>query len=108
MPNSMMEESKQIIIADNQSSCPNDLTAFTTVPCAYASLLGDGHPISIEKAHCLNAKDVIKLNKCGDGWAAIITNGSNCICSEVGILLFAKDAILGIQLLVSMQINSIC
>ncbi|KAM1350409.1 hypothetical protein ACFX2F_004364 [Malus domestica] len=82
VPNSMMEESKQIIIADNQSSCPNDLTAFTTVPCVYASMLGDGHPIRIEKAHCLNAKDVIKLNKCGDGWAAVITNGSNCICSE--------------------------
>ncbi|PQQ18756.1 membrane-bound transcription factor site-2 protease homolog isoform X2 [Prunus yedoensis var. nudiflora] len=39
------------------------------------------HPSRIEKTHCLNAKNVVKLNKCGEGWAAI-TNGSNCMCSQ--------------------------
>ncbi|PRQ30241.1 putative S2P endopeptidase [Rosa chinensis] len=75
VPNPMMEESKQMLILDNQYSCPDGLTSFTTVPCAYTS-------INIEKTYCLNAKDVVKLNKCGDGWPPTITNGSNCICSQ--------------------------
>ncbi|ONI11727.1 hypothetical protein PRUPE_4G123400 [Prunus persica] len=81
VPNSMMEESKQIVIGDNQSSCPDDLTAFTPLPCDHTSILDHNHPSRIEKTHCLNAKNVVKLNKCGEGWAAI-TNGSNCICSQ--------------------------
>ena len=87
VPNPMMEESGPKLGGNNQSLCPDSLTSFTTVPCAYASISGDDHLRNSGKTYCLNAKDVIKLSKCGDGWPPTITNGSNCICSQVGIYM---------------------
>lgn len=105
VPNPMIKESKQMVIVDNQSSCPDGLTAFTTVPCAYASISGYDHLRNIEKTYCLIARDIVKLNKCGDGWPPTITNGSNCICSQVGIWMLMREAISGLLLCVSVQIN---
>ncbi|XP_004293823.1 PREDICTED: membrane-bound transcription factor site-2 protease-like [Fragaria vesca subsp. vesca] len=82
VPNPMMEECKQMLVGNNLSLCPDGLTSFTTVPCSYTSISGEDHLRNIEKTYCLDAKDVVKLNKCGDGWPPSITNDSNCICSQ--------------------------
>ncbi|KAK9989550.1 hypothetical protein SO802_029789 [Lithocarpus litseifolius] len=85
VPNIMTEDNQKIQSVGNHSACAEDLTAFETIPChdMRMSNIGgseDGHPKRRESAYCLDAKDIVKLNKCGDGWE-IITNGSNCICS---------------------------
>lgn len=85
VPNIMIADGQKIQSVVSQSACPNDLTTFETIPCLDMRMSDsgsseDGHPKRRENAHCLNAEDVVKLNKCGDGWE-IITNGSSCICS---------------------------
>lgn len=87
VPSSLMGENTKIQLADNHSFCPNELTAFVTVPCFVLSMLGesnseDSHPERRESLHCLAAKDIVKLNKCGDGWVTTVTNRSSCICSQ--------------------------
>nr|GMC57195.1 membrane-bound transcription factor site-2 protease homolog isoform X4 [Ipomoea batatas] len=32
--------------------------------------------------YCLYAKDILKLEKCGDGWAKTSDNRSSCLCSQ--------------------------
>ncbi|KAG2689428.1 hypothetical protein I3760_09G138400 [Carya illinoinensis] len=85
VPNFMTEDPKKILSVDNQSACPNDLTAFAKIPCLDMRMSDggsseDGHPKRRQDSNCMNAKDIVKLNKCGDGWATI-TNGSSCTCS---------------------------
>ncbi|XP_018817730.2 membrane-bound transcription factor site-2 protease homolog isoform X1 [Juglans regia] len=85
VPNFMTEDPEKILSVDNQSACPNDLTAFAKIPCLDMRMSDggsseDGHPKRRQDTHCMNAKDIVKLNKCGDGWATI-TNGSSCTCS---------------------------
>ena len=99
VPNIMIEDNQKIQSVGNYSACAEDLTAFETIPChdMRMSNIGgskDGHPKRRENTYCLDAKDIVKLTKCGDGWE-IITNGSSCICSLVidvwmfvGILVF--------------------
>ncbi|KAF3956203.1 hypothetical protein CMV_018647 [Castanea mollissima] len=84
VPNIMIEDNQKIQSVGNHAACAEDLTAFETIPChdMRMSNIGgseDGHPKRREH-YCLDAKDIVKLNKCGDGWE-IITNGSSCICS---------------------------
>ncbi|KAL5773793.1 hypothetical protein ACOSQ2_013717 [Xanthoceras sorbifolium] len=86
VPSSMIEESKKIQLVDNQSACPNDFFAFVTVHCFNTSMSGnvsseDGQPDKRESRYCLNAKDIVKLNKCGNGWVTPLTNESCCFCS---------------------------
>ncbi|KAJ0017770.1 hypothetical protein Pint_11683 [Pistacia integerrima] len=87
VPNSMIEESKKIQLVDSQSGCPGEFTAFVTVECSDTSTSSnvtseDGQSNKRESRHCLNAKDIVKLNKCGDGWMSTVTNQSSCICSK--------------------------
>ncbi|KAK2635077.1 hypothetical protein Ddye_029869 [Dipteronia dyeriana] len=87
VPNSVVEESKKIRLVDNQSACPDDFSAFATVHCFNTSMPGnvssdDGQPDKRESRYCLNAKDIVKLNICGNGWATPLTNESNCMCSK--------------------------
>lgn len=88
--NYMIEESKKIQLVDDQSACPNDFTAFVTGHCFDTSISvnvsskGDQLNKS-ENVYCLNAKDIVKLDKCGDGWVTSLTNGSHCVCSKVDI-----------------------
>ncbi|XP_031287834.1 membrane-bound transcription factor site-2 protease homolog isoform X2 [Pistacia vera] len=89
VPNSMIEESKKIQLVDSQSGCPGEFTAFVTVECSDTSTSSDvtsedGQSNKRESRHCLNAKDIVKLNKCGDGWMTTVTNQSSCICSKLG------------------------
>lgn len=90
IPNYTIEESKKIQLVDNQSACPSDFTAFVTVHCIDISISGnvsgaDDQLNKLENRHCLNAKDVVKLNKCGDGWLTSSTDGRSCLCSKVDI-----------------------
>lgn len=87
VPNIMIEDNQKIQSVGNHAACAEDLTAFETIPChdMRMSNIGgseDGHPKRRDSAYCLDAKDIVKLNKCGDGWE-IITNGSSCTCSLV-------------------------
>ncbi|KAH9795360.1 Membrane-bound transcription factor site-2 protease-like [Citrus sinensis] len=85
--NYMIEESKKIQLLDNQSACPNDFTAFVTVQCFDISISvnvsSEGDQLNkLENVYCLNANDIVKLKKCGDGWVTSSTNGSHCVCSK--------------------------
>lgn len=82
VPSSMLEDSR-VELVENQSPCPAHLTAFVTIPCIVASM-SDDSPNRFELAHCMNAKDVVKFQKCGD-WLTAKTNGSNCKCSQVSL-----------------------
>lgn len=86
VPTSVIEESNEMLFIENQPACPDDLTEFVAVQCFNSSKSDN---VNIEdgisqrqRRHCLNAKDVVKLNKCGDGWVTEITKGSSCLCSQ--------------------------
>lgn len=90
VPNSIIEESEKFQSVDNQYRCPDELTAFVTLECSDTSTSRNvmsevGQSNKRESKHCLNAKDIVKLNKCGDGWMTTVTNQSNCICAKVDI-----------------------
>ncbi|KAJ6347134.1 hypothetical protein OIU76_003766 [Salix suchowensis] len=86
VPTSVIEESKEMLFIENQSACPDDLTGFVAVQCFNSSksdIVSNEDGISLrQRWHCLNARDVVKLNKCGDGWVTEITKGSSCLCSQ--------------------------
>ncbi|KAF9686074.1 hypothetical protein SADUNF_Sadunf03G0120500 [Salix dunnii] len=86
VPTSVIEESNEMLFIQNESACPDDFTGFVAVQCFNSS---KSDSVSIEdgisrrkRGHCLNARDVVKLNKCGDGWVTEITKGSGCLCSQ--------------------------
>ena len=87
VPNALLEDSEKVQLADNQSVCPYDLTVFVTIYCLDLSksedVAGeDGHLERINNQLWLNTKDIVKLEKCGDGWGTVRTNGSSCMCSQ--------------------------
>ncbi|EEF29670.1 protease m50 membrane-bound transcription factor site 2 protease, putative [Ricinus communis] len=87
VPTSMIEESKKIHLADDQSACPDNLTEFVAIQCFGSSHLHDatfenGHLSRKDGMHCLDARDAVKLKRCDRGWATEITNGSSCLCSQ--------------------------
>ncbi|XP_024020158.1 membrane-bound transcription factor site-2 protease homolog [Morus notabilis] len=81
VPDSVLEENKKIKVVENQFGCPDDLAPFVAIPCPDTRLL-DGNPKRVEENHCLNAKEVVKFNKCGDGWMGAETEGGSCACSQ--------------------------
>lgn len=87
VPNALLGDSKKVEYADNQSVCPYDLTAFVKIHC-FDMIKSedvddeDGHIGSRENALCLNTKDIVKLEKCGNGWGTTTTNGSSCTCLQ--------------------------
>ncbi|XP_028110810.1 membrane-bound transcription factor site-2 protease homolog isoform X3 [Camellia sinensis] len=88
VPSSLIEASKDIQLTDDQSTCPNEFTAFTSMPCFNSNMLDKGsiEGDSREVMYCLIAKDIVKLKKCGDGWGNFANNKSSCLCSEVYFL----------------------
>ncbi|GLT67245.1 hypothetical protein SLA2020_395660 [Shorea laevis] len=87
VPNSLLEEGKKIMFSDNQYNCPNELAAFDSIDCSNSSksedMVGqDGLQNKVGSKTCLNAKEVVKLDKCADGWINATTNGSTCMCSQ--------------------------
>ncbi|KAA8537145.1 hypothetical protein F0562_029629 [Nyssa sinensis] len=87
IPSSLTDQSKDILLIDNQSTCPNELTPFANISCFDSSTPVDGsseddHQNRRESMFCLAAKDIVKLKKCGDGWVKSISNRSSCLCSE--------------------------
>lgn len=92
VPSFMMKESKVTELPKNQHVCPSELTAFLKVLCSANITLDNGQTetdLSNSKwpVYCLNAKNVVKLNKCGDDWGLATTEGSGCTCSQVDIYL---------------------
>ncbi|CAK9135404.1 unnamed protein product [Ilex paraguariensis] len=81
VPKSFFEESMHIDLKDNVTTCPNELTAFASISCFDSSTLGGVSSGDRKNIHCLNAKDIVKLKKCGDGWVMTVSNRSNCLCS---------------------------
>ncbi|PON83798.1 Membrane-bound transcription factor site-2 protease [Trema orientale] len=79
IPDSVLEESKKIQLVENHSGCPDDLAAFATIPCSDTRMLD-------VQIHCLNAKEVVKFGKCGDGWVTAKADPNTCICSQVYFL----------------------
>ncbi|KAG6788069.1 hypothetical protein POTOM_004122 [Populus tomentosa] len=78
VPTSVVEENRTFFI-DNQSACPDDLAEFVAIQCFDPSKSDN---VNIEdglsrrqRRHCLNAKDAVELNKCGEGRVAEITKG---------------------------------
>ncbi|XVF31387.1 hypothetical protein REPUB_Repub16aG0141800 [Reevesia pubescens] len=81
---------KNLQLAENQSVCANDHAAFVKIYCFEPSKLEDldgedGYLRRRENELCLNAKDIVKLEKCGDGSGTVMTNGSSCMCSHVEV-----------------------
>ncbi|RYR27396.1 hypothetical protein Ahy_B01g051431 isoform B [Arachis hypogaea] len=82
----MMEEGKITGLPENQYACPRELTAFVKVLCSNNVTLNDDQrkidPSNKRSTiYCLNAKDVVRLDKCGDDWGLATTNGS-CTCTQ--------------------------
>lgn len=80
-------ENEKFPMEPDRSSCPDGLTAFSNVPCFNPNeineKISDEHRISIQSRQCFNARDVVQLKKCGEGWLGNGTGGSNCVCSQV-------------------------
>ncbi|KAA8529864.1 hypothetical protein F0562_034532 [Nyssa sinensis] len=67
-----MDQSKYILLIDNQFACPNELTPFAKISCFDSTTPVDGsseddHQNKRESMLCLVAKDIVKLEKCDDG-----------------------------------------
>ncbi|XP_057971621.1 membrane-bound transcription factor site-2 protease homolog isoform X2 [Malania oleifera] len=83
VPSFMIQGGQKIQFVDNQAVCPEDLTPFLTLSCADSSIFsstkeGDQN----RQGKCLAARDIVKLNKCRDGWITAVINRSSCICSQ--------------------------
>ncbi|RDX66742.1 Membrane-bound transcription factor site-2 protease-like protein, partial [Mucuna pruriens] len=87
VPSFMMEESKIIELLENQHACPGELTAFVKSLC-YANVTPDDGQSETGllnrgwSMYCLNAKDVVKYNRCGDDWGLATTKRGGCTCSQ--------------------------
>ncbi|KEH20253.1 membrane-bound transcription factor site 2 protease [Medicago truncatula] len=86
VPSLVMEASKITGLLENQLVCSSELNAFVKISCSGNITLDDGQSETDlsngrRNMYCLNAKDVVKLDKCGDGWGLAKSNGSSCTCS---------------------------
>lgn len=92
IPSSLIDENKHIQLMDNQTTCPNELTLFVTISCLDSRMMDDriseaDHQDRRDGIHCLPAKDIVTLRKCGDGWMKTESKESNCLCSEVHVMV---------------------
>ncbi|KAL5732036.1 S2P endopeptidase [Ranunculus cassubicifolius] len=71
IPNAWLEEDDK----RRNSSCPDGLTPFSSVPCS------DSNPF-LPGRQCYNVADVVQLKKCGQGWVGNGTNENNRQCSQ--------------------------
>ncbi|KAL9327246.1 hypothetical protein ACSQ67_007891 [Phaseolus vulgaris] len=86
VPGFMMEEIKITKLLGNQHVCPGELTAFVKLCSANVTLhdgqnetdlLNNGWSI-----YCINAKDVVKRNRCGDDSGLATLKGGGCTCAQ--------------------------
>ncbi|XP_060196871.1 membrane-bound transcription factor site-2 protease homolog [Lycium barbarum] len=89
IPYSLVEEGKRVSLEGKEASCPDELSAFITIPCLDQAMPHDdnlevNHQRDGGELRCFNAKDVLKLEKCGDGWGGLHSNRSSCLCSKEG------------------------
>ncbi|KAJ8574344.1 hypothetical protein K7X08_026149 [Anisodus acutangulus] len=89
IPYSLVEEGKRISLEGNEASCPDELSAFISIPCLDQAMPDDdnlevNHQRDGSELRCFFAKDVLKLEKCGDGWGGLHRNRSSCLCSKEG------------------------
>lgn len=87
VPDSWLEKSRNSRAVDDQFSCPDELMPFLSISCFNSSLMvgsvhGGSEKNKVEDKHCLTAKDVVKLKKCGDEWGMTGNDRSHCACSE--------------------------
>ncbi|KAF5742402.1 membrane-bound transcription factor site-2 protease isoform X1 [Tripterygium wilfordii] len=87
VPNSMIKGKQRLHLTDNPSACPNDLTAFVSIHGFDLSTLDDfsedGHLNGSQTGLCLNARDIVKCNKCSAEWATTSnSDGSNFTCPQ--------------------------
>lgn len=92
VPSYVMEASRITDLLENQHVCASEFTAFVKILCSANISLDDGQSetdLSNRRwnMYCLNAKDVVKLSKCGDGWSLATSKGNSCTCSQVGSYL---------------------
>ncbi|XP_013598405.1 PREDICTED: membrane-bound transcription factor site-2 protease homolog isoform X1 [Brassica oleracea var. oleracea] len=87
VPISMVEEGFKGKMVENRYVCPGDLTPFSTMPC---SDVAAPREVSV----CLDAKDIVKLNKCGDGWVTTSEthDNSGCVCPQGEMCLQAMQS----------------
>ncbi|KAF3655890.1 putative replication factor C subunit 3-like [Capsicum annuum] len=83
IPSSLVEEDKYLSLEGNGASRPDELSAFITNPCLDQAMAEDdnlevSHQRDGGELHCFYAKDVLKLEKCGDGWGRLHSNRSSC------------------------------
>ncbi|CAN4112710.1 unnamed protein product [Withania somnifera] len=89
IPYSLVEEAKRVSLEGNEASCPDELSPFITIPCLDKAMPGDdtlevNHQRDGGELRCFNAKDVLKLEKCGDGWGRLNNHRNSCLCSKEG------------------------
>lgn len=82
-------EGKRVSLEANGASCPDELSAFISIPCLDQAMPDDdnlevNHQRDGGVLRCFYAKDVLKLEKCGDGWGRLHSNRSSCLCSKEG------------------------
>ncbi|XP_010529324.1 PREDICTED: membrane-bound transcription factor site-2 protease homolog isoform X2 [Tarenaya hassleriana] len=88
VPLSLIEKGYKVEMTGNLFVCPGDLSAFVPMPCLRETTSShdkngkDDQPIRGKSMICLDAKDIVKLNKCGDGWVTSDTDEISCICSQ--------------------------
>ncbi|KAL0727438.1 hypothetical protein Bca4012_023531 [Brassica carinata] len=87
VPISVIEEGFKGKVVENRYVCPGDLTPFRSVPCSDVAARNE---VSV----CLDAKDIVKLNKCGDGWLtrSDTDDSSGCVCSQGEMCLQAMQS----------------
>ncbi|CAI8608687.1 unnamed protein product [Vicia faba] len=83
----VMEAGKMSEMLESQHVCPSERTAFVKLSCSDNITLDDGqNETKLSNGrwniYCLNAKDVVKLDKCGNGWGLATSKGSSCLCSQ--------------------------
>ncbi|KAL2484383.1 Peptidase M50 family protein [Forsythia ovata] len=87
VPHSLIEESTNIQLNGNQTTCPKELMAFAYMSCLNPSTSEDrssenNYQHIRETVQCLNAKDIVKLKRCGYGSAKAPRRSNGCLCSE--------------------------
>ncbi|ONK55182.1 uncharacterized protein A4U43_UnF6740 [Asparagus officinalis] len=99
VPHSWLVETNITRRIEDNFSCPGELAIFASIPCLSSSL-SDGIRNEDRNANrtvtkqCLNAKYVIKLKKCGDGWEVTGSDQTSCAClEEIGIPIELKENI---------------
>ncbi|CAH8345795.1 unnamed protein product [Eruca vesicaria subsp. sativa] len=87
VPVSLMEVGFKGKMVENRYVCPGDLTPFSTMPCVN---IAAPREVSV----CLDAKDIVKLNKCGDGWVTTseTDDKSSCVCPQGEMCLQAMQS----------------